>query len=174
MTRDIHVFDYAETILKAVQTGVLLTGGEGDQANPMAISWGTLGIKWNKPVFTTFVRTSRHTHDLIEKTKTFTVNIPLDDSQKKTIAYCGAKSGRDVDKITECGLTAVPGQAIPVPGYKELPLTLECRVIYQQDQDQAAISDAIKADFYPPDSKIGNEAFHTMYIGEIVKAYLLE
>ena len=39
------VFDYAKEIMKAVQTGVLLTAKVDDKVNSMTISWGTLGIE---------------------------------------------------------------------------------------------------------------------------------
>ena len=47
----------AGRILEAVRSGVLLTTAAGGRINTMAISWGTVGIEWGRPIFTTFVRT---------------------------------------------------------------------------------------------------------------------
>jgi len=48
MKKEIAVFDYANEIMKAVETGVLVTTKVEDKVNPMTISWGTLGIEWGK------------------------------------------------------------------------------------------------------------------------------
>ena len=76
------------------------------------------------------------------------------------------------------GLTAVPGQKVAAPAIAQLPLTLECKVIYRQHQDPAAIPPAIREKFHPqdvePDFHGRNRDFHTAYYGEIVSAYILE
>ena len=41
---------------------------------------------------------------------------------------CGVKSGREIDKFKECGLTAIPSKTIQVPSIAESPLSLECKV----------------------------------------------
>ncbi len=51
MKREIHAFDYAETILKEVGKAALLTTKSGDNVNSMTIGWGTMGVEWNKPIF---------------------------------------------------------------------------------------------------------------------------
>ena len=130
MKKKIEVFDYAATILNAVKKGVLLTTKANGKVNTMSISWGALGIEWNKPIFTTYVREGRYTRELLDANGEFTVNVPLEGSDASLIGKCGTVSGRDVDKIAANGLTLVDGEAVSVPGIKEYPLTLECRVTY--------------------------------------------
>lgn len=67
MKRKIDPFDYAAEILSALKTGVLLTTKNGDKLDSMAISWGMLGIEWNKPIFTVFVRENRFTKEQLER-----------------------------------------------------------------------------------------------------------
>ena len=105
MKKKIDVYEQMGEILKGVKSGVLVTGKADDRVNSMTISWGMVGIEWAKPVFVTFIRESRFTRRLIEKNGEFTVNIPVDDSAKKILTFCGSKSGRDVDKAKELGLT---------------------------------------------------------------------
>ena len=108
----------------------------------------------------------------------FTVNIPYGNAQPKITAYCGVKSGKEVNKIEALGLTLTQPQTIHVPGIKELPLTLECKVIYKQEQDPAAIPLAERQRFYPQDvdgsCPGANREYHIRYHGEIVDAYLIE
>ena len=178
MKKKIDVFEHMGEILKGVKKGVLITGKADDRVNSMTISWGMVGIEWGKPVFITFIRESRFTRSLIEKNGEFTVNIPIDDSAKDILAFCGSKSGREFDKAKELGLTYEEPEMISVPGIKELPLTLECRVVYKQTQDTSAMTEENRDKFYPQnvDSLFtgSNRDTHVAYYGEIVNAYVIE
>ena len=171
MKREINVFDYAGEICKAMPKGILLTGKSGDEVNTMTIGWGMVGIEWGKPIFIAYVRDSRYTKKLLDETGEFTVNVPLGEVDKKILSFCGTKSGRDVDKFKELGLTMEEPLHISVPGIKELPLTLECKVLYKQKQERAEIPEGIRQRYYA-----GGDAdnYHTEYYGEIVGAYIIE
>ena len=88
------------------------------------------------------------------------------------------KSGRDVDKAKEIGLTYEDPETISVPGVKELPLTLECKVVYKQKQDTASMTEENRVKFYPQDVDSlftgSNKDTHVAYYGEIVNAYVIE
>ena len=172
MKKKIDVYEYMGEILKGVKSGVLITGKDENKTNSMTISWGMAGIEWGKPVFVTFIRESRFTKTLIDKNGEFTVNIPLDESSNKILAYCGSKSG-DVYKAEELGLTYEEPETISVPGIRELPLTLECKVIYKQTQDIHAITEEDQEKFYPQNAD-GSQDIHVAYYGEIVNAYVIE
>ena len=170
MKRKIEVFDYAGEIMKRLAKGVLLTTKANGRVNTMSISWGALGIEWNKPIFTTYVREGRFTRELLDANDEFTVNVPMDGSDLSLIGKCGSVSGRDTDKIAANNLTLVDGDLVSVPAIKEYPLTLECRVTYKQLQDDAAIAPEDLAKFYKP----GYGGTHIAYFGEIVAAYIVE
>lgn len=178
MKKKIDVYEHMGEILKGVKSGVLITGKDENKTNSMTISWGMLGIEWGKPVFVTFIRESRFTRSLIEKNGEFTVNIPVDDSAKKILAFCGSKSGREVDKEKELGLTYEEPEMISVPGIRELPLTLECKVIYKQTQDISALPEEEQEKFYPQNADStftsSDRDIHIAYYGEIVNAYVIE
>lgn len=178
MKKEIEVFDYANEIIKAVQTGVLLTTKADGKVNSMTIGWGTLGIEWAKPIFTAFVRDNRFTKSQIEKNPEFTINIPYGAYDKKILGVCGTQSGRNADKIEKLNLTLETPIAVSVPAIKELPLTLECRVIYKQKQEESEVTEENQKEFYPEnvDSLFygANKDYHTAYYGEIVSAYIIE
>ena len=175
MKRFISPFDYANVITKALKpAGVLLTAKADGQLNTMTIGWGTLGVQWGRPVFIVFVRGCRHTKGMLDKNPEFTVNIPLGQIDPNILTFCGTKSGRDTDKFAALGLTAEEPEVISVPGIKELPLTLECRVVYSQQQvPEAFLSEAVRK-IYPAESQNIHDDFHTTYYGEIVSAYIIE
>ena len=94
----------------------------------------------------------------------FTVSVlPL--SQKKTMALCGTKSGRDVDKIKECGLTLCYG-AGDAPFFDEAELVLVCKKVYVQDMDPACVVDGTHILPY-----YEGQGWHRIYTGEVVEAY---
>ena len=72
-------------------------------------------------------------------------------------------SGRELDKVSEAGLTPVEGDAVDVPGMLEAPLTLECRVVFRQKQDLDKI-DPKFMNSYPQDvpstAPLGNRDAH--------------
>ncbi len=149
--------------------GILLSTSANGEMDTMTIGWGSLGTDWSRPVFTVLVRKSRHTKTLIEANPEFTINVPLEGADvRKIISWCGTRSGRDTDKFADCELHVVPGEKVAAPAIAELPLTLECKVIYKQEQDKEAIKEDILKSHYP------NGDLHTAYIGEIVNAYILE
>ena len=178
MKEKINVFDYATEIIKALETSILLTTKADNKVNTMTIGWGTLGIEWATPIFTVFVREHRYTRSCLDKNPEFTINVPIGAYNKKILGIAGTKSGRDIDKISALGLHLEKSEIISVPGIQELPLTLECRVLYKQLQDHAAIPTAFRNNFYPQDVDSSfhmcNKDYHIAYYGEIVNAYIIK
>lgn len=178
MKRKINPFDYAGDICKALKSGILLTTKRGEEVNTMTIGWGTIGIDWSRPVFIAYVRESRYTKQLLETNKEFTVNIPYGSVDKKILGVCGTKSGRDMNKISELGLTLEEPERVSVPGIREFPLTLECKVIYKQKQDLSAIPQEILDAYYPVEDDTMHPGYdrdyHIAYTAQIVDAYIIE
>lgn len=173
MKKEVNVWDYAGLIMKQMDKGILMTTAAEGEKNTMVIGWGHLGIIWGKPTFCAYVRESRHTKKLVDKNREFTVNVPLGAVDKNIIAVCGTKSGRDMDKFAELGLETEPGLTVSVPGIRQLPLTLECKVLYQQDQDASAIDSACLERYYAKGTRNDGD-YHTLYLGEITAAYIIE
>ena len=171
MKKEIKPFDYAETILKQVGKAALLTTRSGDKVNSMTIGWGTMGVEWGKPIFIAYVRQHRFSWKQLRENPEFTVNIPMDQSAGKILSYCGKTSGRDTDKIADLGLHLVEPSVISVPGIRELPLTLECRVLYRQSQEASSIPADLREKFYA-DNVPGD--YHDAFYAEIVAAYIAE
>lgn len=173
MKKKINAFDYANHICSALPKGILLTTCVDGMPNTMTIGWGSIGIQWGKPIFIVYVRQSRYTKDLLDRAGEFTVNVPMGDGCKNILSVCGTKSGRDVDKFRELGLTPEEPNVISTPGIKELPLTLECRVIYKQDQPYELMPEDVLPRYYPK-NEAGEADIHTIYYGQIMDAYIIE
>lgn len=161
--------DYANDITKALKKGIFLTTEAGEKVNSMVIGWGHVGQVWNLPVFIAYVRDSRYTREMLDQNPEFTINVPIGDVDKKAFSICGSKSGRDMDKIREAGLTLVPPEVISVPGIKEFPLTLECKVLYRQEENVSELPEDIQKKFYSIET-----GPHILYFGQILAAYLIK
>ena len=178
MNKQINAFDYAGHICEAMKKGILLTTRAGEKVNTMTIGWGTIGVEWGKPIFVAYVREGRFTRQMLDESGEFTVNIPYSDVDGKILGFCGTKSGRDTDKIGQLGLELVDSAVVSAPGIRQLPLTLECKVLCRQVQNIPMLPESILSRYYPKgvdSSNPGsNEDFHIAYYGEIVNAYLIE
>lgn len=172
MKKIVDPFDYAGQFAKHMNKGILLTTKGQGKINTMTIGWGTVGVEWGKPIFVVYVRESRFTRQLLDENPEFTVNCPVGELDGHILGFCGTKSGRDTDKIRELGLHLEEPLHISVPGIRELPLTLECKVLYRNPQPTNSMQSAILDRYYP--EKDGERDFHYAYYAEIVSAYLIE
>ena len=152
--------DYNVNIFKKFNNDwALLTVGDKNKYNTMAISWGTLGTLWHKEVVIVFVRKSRYTHEFIENNEYFTVSF-YSDEYKKDLGILGSVSGRDKDKVSLTKLT--PEFLDNTTTFKEASETLVCKKIYMQDMDINSIPSDIKEKLY------SDFDIHTIVVGEVV------
>ena len=172
MKKWIDPFDCASHILRMLKSGVLLNT-QTDRFNSMVISRAEMGLIWGMPTFTAHVRQSRFTREQLDRTGVFTVSVPLSGAlSPEALRVCGELSGRNTDKMVQLGLLPVEPVENGVPGLPAYPLTLECRVLFRQDLDLAAIPEEYRIQHYSQGNDSGD--FHIAYTGRIVSAYILE
>jgi len=140
---------------------MLITAGTGEDLNTMTASWGGLGILWGAPAATCYIRPQRYTKEFVDREEYFTLAF-FEEAHRQALALCGSKSGRDVDKVKECGFT-VRTAPCGAPYFEEASLVLVCRKRFAQGMDPANIPEDVKASVYP------TQDYHTMYIGEIIE-----
>lgn len=163
-------FDYTLNLAEALKSmehrGAFLTVKDKDgKVNTMTIGWGNIGYAWGKPIFTVMVRKSRYTYELLENAEDFTVSVPLDDTMKDAIGFCGSKSGRDYDKFKESNITMLESNEINSPAIKNCGMVYECKIVYKQPMDPQLLDVELKNKWYTSDD------YHTLYYGEIVSCY---
>ncbi len=99
----------------------------GEKPNIITIGW-TGTICSDPAMLYISVRPDRYSHDIIEETGEFVVNLVNEELAWAT-DYCGVKSGRDVDKFKEMNLTAIKSKTVAAPSIKESPVCIECKVV---------------------------------------------
>lgn len=141
---------------------LLLSAGDfaGRKFNSMTVSWGSLGVLWNKPIAMCVVRPQRHTRKFMDEYETFTL-CAFAEQYRRVLDVLGSKSGRDMDKVTQSGFTPQAGVAVAAPVYAEAELAIECRKIYFGDLDPKSFL----ADYIKP---LYNGDYHRLYLGEIM------
>lgn len=94
--------------------------------NIITIAWaGT--VCTNPPMVSISVRPERYSYPILRESGEFVINLTTKELAFAT-DYCGVKSGRDVDKFKELGLTALPACEVGAPLIGESPVNIECRV----------------------------------------------
>lgn len=98
----------------------------GEKPNIVTVAWA--GTICSDPAMVSIsVRKERYSHDIIEETKEFVINLTTKKLVRAT-DYCGVRSGRDVDKFKELHLTPEESEKIKAPGIAESPVNIECKV----------------------------------------------
>ncbi len=139
----------------------LLTAGTKSKCNTMTVSWGGVGVIWNKNVVYVFVRESRYTKEFMDNGEFFSLSF-FDQKYRSALSYCGAASGRDENKFEKAGLTPAVRHSIPYPD--EANLVFLCHKMAAVPMGEDTLLDkSIMPKFY------GDADMHTMYVGEIIE-----
>lgn len=110
--------------LPAVMVSV---GDKEGNTNIITIAW-TGTICTNPAMLYISVRPERHSYKMIQESGEFVVNLTTEALAKAT-DYCGVRSGRDVDKWKEMGLTRGNASELEfAPIIEECPVNIECKV----------------------------------------------
>ena len=165
--KNLNYMNIAEDAIKKIKKGAFLTVKSADAFSTMTIGWATFGFIWQKPIMMVAVRPTRHTFGIIEKSSDFTVTIPSGD-MSKAIAFCGSKSGRDVDKFKMCSLETADGQNVASPIIKVPGIHFECKIVYKSAMNPTHLDKNLDKAIYP------QKDYHTLYFGEIQACYETE
>lgn len=161
----IQASEYGKIFNDRLNKGAFLNTSNGQKANTMTVSWGSIGIMWGAPTVTIMVRQTRYSKENLNTIKAFTLSVPMDDSYQDALALCGSKSGRDIDKYAAAGITpqAPKTGIVPVIGGGPF-LQIECSVVYERNMDLACLNPAERKTWY-------GDTEHTFYIGKINAVY---
>lgn len=103
---------------------VLVAVGSGE-TDVLAIGMFNV-FSFQPPILGVAVTSSRHSYKLLDECSDFSINIPGKELAEKVIC-CGSRSGKNVDKFVECGLTPVPSKRIKSPSVGECMINIECK-----------------------------------------------
>jgi flavin reductase (DIM6/NTAB) family NADH-FMN oxidoreductase RutF len=111
--------------------------------NALGVSWVTR-TSLDPFLLTISIDHSRYSHAGIDFHKEFVVHYPTAE-QAEAAWFCGTRSGRDMDKIKEAGLSLTDSVAVQVPTIEGVTVAHECKVVGQFETGD-----------------------HTVFVGEVV------
>lgn len=118
----------AGNMLYPLPAVMVSTADKSGNTNILTIAW-TGTVCTNPPMAYISVRPERYSYHMIEESGEFVINLTT-EKLARAADFCGVRSGREVDKWEECGLT--PGTAHSLkyaPCIEESPVNIECRVV---------------------------------------------
>ena len=154
------------------QMPAILSAGNRDHYNSMAIEWGSIGVSWKMPIFTVYVKDERYTYEFMQETEIFTVSI-INKKLFKKFAVYGTKSGRDINKEEVAGthINFLDNGGITFDEAQEVFVCKMLGKAYIQDEDSYP---GLKA-FYERQKKYFKTMKpHAIFIGEIIEHYVRE
>ena len=145
----------------------LVTAGNDEKYNTMTVSWGAFGELWGEDTATVYIRPQRYTEEFMNANDYFTICIFPSEMRQQIHSVCGSKSGRDVDKAKECGLTVDFSEKAPF--FDEAELVLVCRkmskAVFNPDD---FIDETVDSQWYP------DKDYHYVYYGAVEKVLISE
>jgi len=164
MFKEINIRELNVSPVKMISDDwALLTAGTKENWNTMTVSWGGIGELWGKDVAFVFVRPQRYTFEFMEKSEVFTLSF-FDGERKSEMKICGSKSGRDIDKAAETGLSPVSvGKGVT---FEQAKKVLVCKKIAFKDITPDGFLDKSIEGCYP------EKDYHRIYVGEIEKTLI--
>jgi flavin reductase (DIM6/NTAB) family NADH-FMN oxidoreductase RutF len=144
---------------------MLITSEKDGKVNSMTASWGGVGYIWDKRCSFIFVRESRYTKELLDASGVYSLSFMDHKEYHGTMKYLGMVSGRNEDKIAGARLHIGRDQGIPY--LDEASSVILCRIMYRQAFEESGfvVPDIVKKVYKDGD-------YHTMYVGEMVKAMI--
>lgn len=116
----------AGNMLYPVPAVMVSCGRPGEKPNIITVAWA--GTICSSPAMASIsVRPERYSYGMIRETGEFVINLTT-EKLVRAADYCGVRSGRDVDKFQEMGLTAGKASKVSAPLIEESPVNIECRV----------------------------------------------
>lgn len=146
----------------------LITVKDGDRFNTMTISWGGLGWLWRKPVAFTFVRPSRYTYDFMKKNDVITLSFFEKGKYRDQLNLLGSKSGRDIDKMKDSGLTPIEidGQI----AFSEATCVMVLKQLYDGPLPEERIQNVDKSVYALQNDRAPD--IHDMRVSEVISCYI--
>ena len=162
MFKEISPKEIPDNLIKAISDEwMLISAGDESGYNMMTASWGFAGEMWGHDSVIAMVRPQRYTMQFIDKSDYFTLSFYGD--RKDIHKVCGSKSGRDVDKTKETGLTPVFSDDTVY--FEEARLVLICKKQYVDTLKEECFTDKEPLHWYDKD-------YHNIIIGKIEKVLI--
>ena len=173
---------YLNPFTRIGKDNMLITAGTAGRFNTMTAAWGGLGVLWGRNAATVYINPARYTFGFANESDFFTLCF-FEPEYHDKLMFCGTHSGRDTDKVKECGFTPMISECGAVY-FAEASMVFVCKKMYSDDFRQEFIRDGYagppgrlpkraplgdKDMPKPPPLSAGPMKLHRFYIGEVLE-----
>lgn len=106
---------------------VLVSSQWKGKNNIMTMGWHTV-MEFSPALIGCFITSENHSFNMIKDSGECVINIPTVDMIAKVIKV-GNTTGSEIDKFSECQLTAEPSKVVRAPRIRECYANIECKVV---------------------------------------------
>ncbi len=106
---------------------VMVSCGDIEHSNIITVAW-TGVVNSDPPYVYISVRPSRFSHDIIEKSGEFVINL-VPKRLSSAMDWAGCTTGAKADKFEKLKLTKLAGDQVSAPLIAECPVNFECKVL---------------------------------------------
>ena len=158
--KEIEIKDLCKYInpMNMEEEPAIIVASDGNKTNGMTIGWAGFGVLWRKRMATIYIHKNRYSKHIFDRARYFSICF-MKDENRKQLGYFGSVSGRDEDKMRNCGMETAVDLA---PYFTNSRVTVICKVMGISDFDIGSVDDTV-IDWYKKDG------VHTQYYGEIMK-----
>ncbi len=122
---DIPITDFSR-LLHPYNATLVSCQGKTGPPNALAIAW-IMPVSVHPPLLALAIQRERYSYKLLEETREFVVNIAGRELARQVL-YCGRRSGKDVDKFKETGLSPGKAKKTNAPIVSECVAHIECKL----------------------------------------------
>lgn len=131
------------------QVAIVIAKDAQGKYNPIAVSW-TMMTSHEPPLMAISIGKTRYSLEAVRLAKEFVISLPSTD-MRGDVVFHGTKSGRDMDKLAECGTKTQPAAKIDCVILADVVANFECRLVSEHETGD-----------------------HLIFVGEVVASHMNE
>jgi flavin reductase (DIM6/NTAB) family NADH-FMN oxidoreductase RutF len=109
------------------QVAIAIAKDAQGKYNPITLGWVTLTSR-EPPMIAISVGLTRYSLQAVRRSREFVLSLPSSKMTAETLLF-GTKSGRDMDKLAEAGITTQPATAVDGLLLADAVANFECKVV---------------------------------------------
>jgi flavin reductase (DIM6/NTAB) family NADH-FMN oxidoreductase RutF len=122
-------YDLAKERRFPEQIAIAVAKDPAGKYNPITLSW-VMPTSIDPPMMAIAVGKERHSAAALRHARSFVLSLPS-DRMKSDVLFHGTKSGRNMDKLAECGTKTQPATKIDSVLLADAVANYECELVYE-------------------------------------------
>ncbi|MBN2564042.1 MAG: flavin reductase family protein [Phycisphaerae bacterium] len=113
------------------QVAIVIAKDAEGKCNPISVSW-TMMTSHEPPLMAISIGKTRHSLEVVRHAREFVISLPS-SAMVDDVVFHGTKSGRDMDKLAECGTKTQPAARIDCVVLADAVANFECKLVSEHE-----------------------------------------